>query len=139
MNYPVVIHKDKHSDYGVTVPDLPGCFSAGETMEEVLENVCEAILCHAEGLMMDGETVPQPTSIENHRNNEMYADGIWALVTVDLSKISGKAKRINITIPERLLVQVDSYAKKKGETRSGLFLSAAMEYISQHAGAPLPN
>lgn len=139
MNYPVVIHKDKHSDYGVTVPDLPGCFSAGETMEEALENVCEAILCHAEGLMMDGETVPQPTSIENHRNNEMYADGIWALVTVDLSKISGKAKRINITIPERLLVQVDSYAKKKGETRSGLFLSAAMEYISQHAGVPLPN
>ncbi|MCP4151812.1 MAG: hypothetical protein GY757_28975, partial [bacterium] len=27
MNYPVVIHKDKESDYGVTVPDLPGCFS----------------------------------------------------------------------------------------------------------------
>jgi len=139
MNYPVVIHKDKNSDYGVTVPDLPGCFSAGETMEEALENVCEAILCHAEGLMMDGETVPQPTSIENHRNDELYADGIWALVTVDFSKISGKAKRINITIPERLLVQVDNYAKKKGETRSGLFLSAAMEYISQHAGAPLPN
>ncbi|MCX6583107.1 MAG: type II toxin-antitoxin system HicB family antitoxin [Candidatus Aminicenantes bacterium] len=139
MNYPIVIHKDKGSDYGVTVPDLPGCFSAGETMEEALENVCEAILCHAEGLMMDGETVPQPTSIENHRNNELYADGIWAVVTVDLSKISGKAKRINITIPERLLVQVDNYAKKKGETRSGLFLSAAMEYISQHAGAPLPN
>jgi predicted RNase H-like HicB family nuclease len=139
MNYPVVIHKDKNSDYGVTVPDLPGCFSAGETMEEALENVCEAILCHAEGLMMDGETVPQPTLIENHRNNELYADGIWALVTFDLSKISGKARRINITIPERLLVQVDNYAKKKGETRSGLFLSAAMEYISQHAGVPLPN
>jgi predicted RNase H-like HicB family nuclease len=139
MNYPVVIHKDKDSDYGVTVPDLPGCFSAGETMEEALENVGEAILCHAEGFMMDGETVPQPTSIENHRNNESYRDGIWALVSVDLTKISGKAKRINITIPERLLVQVDNYAKKKGETRSGLFLSAAMEYISQHAVSPILN
>lgn len=132
MNYPVVIHKDKDSDYGVTVPDLPGCFSAGETMEEALENALEAIFCHAEGLVMDGEPVPKATSIEKHRNNDSYKDGIWALVTVDLSKISGKAKRINITIPERLLVQVDNFAKKKGETRSGLFLSAAMEYISQH-------
>jgi predicted RNase H-like HicB family nuclease len=133
MNYPVVIHKDKNSDYGVTIPDLPGCFSAGSTMEEALENACEAILCHAEGLMLDGETVPSPTSIEMHRDNEIYKDGVWALVTVDLTKISGKAKRVNITIPERLLVQVDTFAKKRGETRSGLFLTAALEYISQHA------
>ncbi len=133
MNYPVVIHKDKDSDYGVTVPDLPGCFSAGETLEDVLENAKEAIMCHVEGLMMDGEPVPNATSIENHRNNKSYKDGIWALVPVDLTKISGKAKRINITIPERLLAQVDHFAKDKGEKRSGLFLNAAMEYISQHA------
>ena len=133
MNYPVVIHKDKDSDYGVTVPDLPGCFSAGSTLEESLENVKEAIMCHAEGLMLDGEPVPSPTSIENHRDNELFKEGIWAVVTVDLSRISGKAKRVNITIPERLLAQVDHFAKEVGETRSGLFLSAAMEYISQHA------
>lgn len=133
MNYPVVIHKDKDSDYGVTVPDLPGCFSAGNTLEAALENVKEAIMCHAEGLMLDGEPVPSPTSIENHRDNELYKKGIWAVVIVDLSKISGKAKRVNITIPERLLAQVDKFAKEVGETRSGLFLSAAMEYISQHA------
>ncbi len=133
MNYPVVIHKDKDSDYGVTVPDLPGCFSAGATMEEAFENVREAILCHAEGLMIDGEPVPSPTSIENHRIDELYKDGVWALVAVDFSQISGKAKRVNITIPERLLTQVDGFARKKGETRSGLFLTAAMEYISHHA------
>jgi HicB_like antitoxin of bacterial toxin-antitoxin system len=34
MRYPVVVHKDPDSDYGVTVPDLPGCFSAGETLPE---------------------------------------------------------------------------------------------------------
>lgn len=133
MNYPVVIHKDKDSDYGVTVPDLPGCFSAGSTMEEALDNANEAILCHAEGLMLDNEPVPSPTSIENHKTNEEYKDGVWALVTADFSSISGKAKRVNITIPERLLNQVDNFARKKGETRSGLFLSAAMEYISKHS------
>ena len=50
MRYPVVIHKDHNSDYGVTVPDLPGCFSAAETMDEALREAVEAIECHLEGL-----------------------------------------------------------------------------------------
>ena len=50
MRYPVVIHKDPESDYGVTVPDLSGCFSAGETLDEALLEVVEAIECHLEGL-----------------------------------------------------------------------------------------
>ena len=53
MQYPVVIHKDVESIYGVTVPDLPGCFSAGETLEEAGESAQEAIACHLEGLLMD--------------------------------------------------------------------------------------
>ena len=56
MRYPVVVHKDPHSDYGVTVPDLPGCFSAGETLDEALQEVVEAIEAHLEGLLLDGET-----------------------------------------------------------------------------------
>lgn len=55
MHYPVVIHKDTESDDGVTVPDLPGCFSAGETLDEALQEVVEAIECHLEGLLADGE------------------------------------------------------------------------------------
>ncbi len=39
MRYPVLVHKDPESDYGVTVPDLPGCFSAGETLNEAREQV----------------------------------------------------------------------------------------------------
>jgi len=131
MNYPVVIHRDKGSDYGVTVPDLPGCFSAGKTLEEALENAKEAILCHVEGIVNEGEALPEPAPIEQHKENPEYADGLWAVVSVDLSDLSGKAKRVNITVPERFLSQFDSFARKKGETRSGLFVSAAMEYISR--------
>ncbi len=42
MNYPIVVHKEKGSDYGVTVPDLPGCFSAGGTLDEALAMACDA-------------------------------------------------------------------------------------------------
>ncbi len=86
MNYPVVIHKDTDSDYGVTVPDLPGCFSFGPTMDDALANAVDAIVTHVEGLLLDGEPVPGPGKIETHRENPDYSDGIWAVVAVDLSE-----------------------------------------------------
>ncbi len=59
--YPVVIHKDKDSDFGVTVPDLPGCFSAGVSVEDALKEAREAIECHLEGLLLDGEPLLRPS------------------------------------------------------------------------------
>ncbi|MFZ0467535.1 MAG: type II toxin-antitoxin system HicB family antitoxin [Thiogranum sp.] len=132
MRYPVVIHKDKASDYGVTVPDLPGCFSAGETMEAALDNAVEAIECHLEGLLFDGEAIPEACSIVDHQRNPDYADGTWALVSVDLSRLASKAKRINITLPERVLALVDEQARRDGETRSGLLARAALDYIQRN-------
>ena len=132
MRYPIVIHKDAESDYGVTVPDLPGCFSAGESMDDALTQAVEAIECHIEGLLMDEEYVPAPSSIETFRMNPDFANGIWALVDVDLSKLSGKSKRINITLPERILRTVDLYASTHGTTRSGLIAEATMAYIATH-------
>ena len=132
MRYPVVIHKDPKSDYGVTVPDLSGCFSAGATLDEALLEVVEAIECHLEGLLIDGESIPVPQSVEHHQSNPDYADGIWALVSIDLAKLSGKSKRVNITLPERVLKLMDKYASDNGETRSGLITQAALEYIASH-------
>jgi len=132
MRYPVVVHKDPDSDYGVTVPDIPGCFSAGETLDEALQKIVEAIECHLEGLLIDGEPLPTPQSVEYHQNNPDYAGGVWAIVTIDLAKLSGTTKRVNVTLPERVLSLVDKYASKNGETRSGLIAQAALEYIASH-------
>ena len=134
MRYPVVVHKDPNSDYGVTVPDLPGCFSAGETLDEALQEVVEAIEAHLEGMLIDGEPIPTPQSVEHHQSNPDYADGVWALVSIDLAKLSGKTKRVNVTLPERVLSLVDRYAAENGETRSGLIAQAALEYIASREG-----
>jgi predicted RNase H-like HicB family nuclease len=130
MRYPVVIHKDIDSDYDVTVPDLPGCFSAGETLDEALNEVIEAIECHLEGLLMDSEPIPLAKTMEYHQHNPDYREGIWALVSVDLTKLSGKTKRVNVTMPERVLTLMDKYAAAHGETRSGLITQATLEYIA---------
>lgn len=127
MNYAVAIHKDFDSDYGVTVPDLPGCFSAGETLEEAAAMVKDAIQTHVEGLLLDGDPIPEPSPLEKHRANQDYAGAVWMLVPVDLGKITGKTKRINITIPEPALARIDQYASTHGETRSGFLMRAALQ------------
>lgn len=131
MQYPVVIHRDASSVYGVTVPDLPGCFSAGDTFEEALEAVQEAIACHLEGLLMDGISLPMKTSLEIHLANDDFEGGLWALVSVDISKLTSKSKRINITIPARVLAIVDEAATREGETRSGLIARAVLSFVAR--------
>lgn len=125
MRFPVVLHSDDGVRFGVTVPDLPGCFSAGDTFDEALDSVREAIDLHLEGLTEDGGTIPAPCAISAHRANPDFADGVWALVEVDVSRFDGRAEKINITLPRRLLAQIDRYAKARGETRSGFLAEAA--------------
>lgn len=133
MRFPIVVHKDETSGYGVSVPDLPGCFSAGDSLDDAIESAHEAIACHLEGLLMDGEMVPERAPLETHRANRAYKGGIWAVVSVDISKLSSKAKRVNITMPARVLAIVDEAAAREGDTRSGLLARAALSYVERHA------
>ena len=125
MRYPVVLHTDDGVRYGATVPDLPGCFSAGDTLDEALDAVREAIDLHLEGIIEEGGEVPVPRPIAEHRSHPDFADGVWAAVDVDVSRYEGKAEKVNITLPRRLLVKIDAYAKAHGETRSGFLAEAA--------------
>jgi predicted RNase H-like HicB family nuclease len=132
MQYPIFIHKEKDSDYGVIVPDLPGCFSAGNTIEDAIKNAHEAIECHLEGLLLDSEAIPLQQPIEQHLANDDFKEGVLAVVDIDLSKISGKTTRVNISIPERFLKQIDDYTKQHGGNRSGFLVDAAMNYMAEH-------
>jgi hypothetical protein len=62
-------------------------------------------------------------------HNADYKGGAWAIVSIDASELPGKAVRINITLPKRVLKSVDRFAKAAGETRSGLLSEAATQYI----------
>jgi len=133
MNYPIVIHKDLKSDYGVTVPDLPGCFSAGSSLDEAIAMAQEAIELHLEGMIEEGLPVPHPGKIERYRQHPDYAGGTWAVVGIDPSTLRVRAKRINITMPERVLDAVDRFAEQRGESRSGLLVRAVADYMDRQA------
>ena len=138
MRFPIVIHKDAGSGYGVIVPDLPGCFSAGDSLEEAIDSAGEAIACHVEGLLMDDEAIPSRATLETHQGNEDYRDGVWAMVAVDISRLSGKTRRINITIPARVLDIVDQAAAREGQSRSGFLAQAALSHVRRRSGGASP-
>lgn len=129
MFIPVAIHKDEGSVFGVSVPDLPGCFSYGNTFEEALINTKDALQFHIEGLLEDGNFDSlKPSKIEDLRTSEDYKDALWALVDIDLNKISLKQVRFNVSWPEYLLQRVDAYVEAHHETRSG-FLAKAVQMV----------
>ena len=134
MRYPVVIHQEKNSAYGVTVPDIPGCFSAGDTIDEAMENTREAIFAHLALLTEGGGDIANARSIEEHKGNKDFAGGIWALVDANVEDLLGPAERINVTIPKRALQKIDHAAKLLGNTRSGLLTEAALSFITHGAG-----
>ncbi len=59
--YAVVIERGENN-LSAYVPDLPGCITTGRTVEEIGENIREAILLHLEGMAEDGEVVPEPST-----------------------------------------------------------------------------
>lgn len=109
MKYPVAIEPgDDHTSFGVAVPDVPSCYSAGDTLDEALENVKEAIELHFEALADMGELPPLASTIKEHFDNPEYAGWVWALVDIDTEPFMGKASKINVTLPDLLAHKIDA-------------------------------
>ncbi len=135
MKYPIAIEPGSETTtFGVVVPDLPGCFSAGDTLDEAIENSKEAIALWIETVLDDGGTVPQPQPVTEHVKSSEYAGWIWAVVEVDGSLLDDTAERVNISMPRRILSRIDRYASARGETRSRFLVNAAMDRIMHTGG-----
>src|SRR6266540_7008434 len=63
--YIALIHKDPHSEFGVSFPDFPGCISAGASLDAARANAEEVLAFHVEGMAEDGEAIPEPSSLED--------------------------------------------------------------------------
>jgi len=131
MRYPIAIEPgdDTHA-YGVVVPDLPGCFSAGDTLDEAIAQAQEAMELWIETMIDDAAPVPMPSTIGAHQANPAFAGWIWAVVEIDPSVLSDKAERVNITLPARVLRRIDAAAKARHETRSGFLAQAALRELA---------
>lgn len=75
-NYIGLIHKDAESDYGVSFPDFPGVVTAGTDLDDARAMAEEVLALHVEGLVEDGEAIPEPSSLENVMSDLENKDGV---------------------------------------------------------------
>lgn len=118
---------DIYTAFGVVVPDLPGCFSAGDSLDEAFANAKEAIELWCETVIEDGGIIPPCESLGFHQANPEFSGWIWSVIDVPVERYLGSAKKINITLPSVLLARIDDYAKSQGATRSGFLAEAARQ------------
>ncbi len=127
-NYIAVVHKDSSSEYGVSFPDFPGCITGGKSIDSVKDLSNEALAGHIQTMREFGEKIPNPTKLDDIIADQDYLDAI-AFFVVSAPDVKSKTVRVNITLPEDILHQIDVTAKKRGMSRSSFLTHAAQTVI----------
>ncbi|TGQ67516.1 MAG: type II toxin-antitoxin system HicB family antitoxin [Mesorhizobium sp.] len=126
-----LIHKDADSDFGVSFPDFPGVVTAGSDLDDARAMAEEALAFHIDGLVEDGEAIAEPSSLEDVMADANNRDGVAILVAVKTK--AKKVVRVNVTLPEDVLSQIDAFAEAHGYTRSGFIAKAAQRLMELDA------
>jgi predicted RNase H-like HicB family nuclease len=129
--YPAVFEETSDNGYSIFFPDVSGCISAGENLEEAIAMAKEALSLHLSEMINDNEDAP----VVDLKNAKEAAEGcLLMMIEPNPAIISRRTKehavRVNITIPQMLLERVDRYAKEANINRSRLIVQALEHQIS---------
>ena len=127
-NYIAIVHKEAKSDFGVSFPDFPECVTAGKNIDEAKDMAEEALTLHIQGMLEDGDQLPVPSRLEEIMSDPDYGNATAYLV-VSVPDAKPRTVRVNVTLPERTLKQIDAAAKKRGMSRSSFLVHAAQSAI----------
>ena len=128
MRYPIAIEAGgENTAFGVVVPDLPGCFSAGDTLDEAMTNAEEAVALWIDATLDAGGAIPVPSGLEALRQNPEFTGWTFGVVTIDPALLDDATERVNITLPRRVLKRLDALARAAGESRSGFIAQMTLE------------
>jgi predicted RNase H-like HicB family nuclease len=127
MRFIAFVHKDPDSCYGVSFPDVPGCTSAGNTLDEALANAVDALSGHIRMMQADGDVTPTPRTLEAINADPDFAEDLNGAIisAVPLVRDRGSTTRINVSLDLGLLEAIDGLAKERSQTRSAFLASAA--------------
>lgn len=127
INYAIAIEPGtKKTAWGVAVPDLPGCFSAGDTLDEAIENARQAAEAWIDAVIEDGGAIPAARPMAEHFANPEFAGWSWGVIQIEPARLDTTVERINITLPRRILARLDAYAETTGKSRSGAIADLAL-------------
>ncbi len=128
MRFPMIVYKSENSGYGGLLPDFPGCYPMGETLDELLADVQGAVETWMEG--EDPSIFPPPASLEAVQASPDAKNRTLVLVDVNTAFLDSATERVNITVPRYALSAIDRLAKAQGLSRSAYMVRSA---LSPHA------
>ena len=120
--YVAVLEKEPASDLSVFFPDIPGLVAVGETQEEAMRNAEEVLQFHLDGLIEQGLPPPEAGDVQALKEERGGAHLAIALIPATLQ---GRPRRIQLTLDETLVEEIDAWAVAAGYTRSGFLAEAA--------------
>ncbi|MFA1018939.1 type II toxin-antitoxin system HicB family antitoxin [Enterobacter sp. SAT-E-asb] len=133
MFYPAYIHSDSDGSASGFFPDVPGCFFAGDSLDDAFQDARDALTAHFEALFEMDNALPLPGNVEAHLESrpEDFTGGQWLLVDINMKQFDGRAERINITMPRRLLIKIDSFVSEHPQfgNRSAFLAEAARRVL----------
>ena len=135
MQYIGYLHKEADSDYGVSFPDFPGCVTAGTSLEDARQMAGEALALHIQGMMEDGEKLPEPSTLDDIAEDPNMHGAVAVLITPGMPE---RTVRFNITARQSQLEAIDRRAKRTGMSRSAFLVYAALgspSAAAEHAAA----
>ncbi len=120
--FPAIVEGDSETGYSVFFPDLPGCTSGGETIEQAAINAEDALRGHLALMIRDGDPIPGQRPIDAIDRDPDVNEVARILVKAETP---GRSVRVNISLDDRLLERVDRAAAARGISRSGFLAEAA--------------
>lgn len=122
-SYIAFLRQDRDSDIGVDFPDVPGCISAGGTVDEALAMAAEALAGHLALLEERGEPIPTPSPLHELSARAAEAGAIACVIEIPDDFL--KSERVNVMLPKPLLRRIDAaVGDPRGRSK---FLSEAAE------------
>ena len=127
MRYPILIEEGSATTaFGVAVPDLPGCFSAGDTLDEALDGAREAAAAWIDAALDAGMPIPPPSPLDAVRTLPGYQGWTLGIVDLDPSLFDDSIERVNITLPRRVLRRLDDLAAARHQSRGAFIADLTM-------------
>ena len=131
--YIAVMDQEKDG-FGIVFQDFPGCVTTGKNMNDALRRAREALELHLQAMVKDGDRIPEESDLEKVSEWVAECEGKPHLAWIGVNLPVSKAVRINITIPENLLRQVDKKLAGRKNRRSAFFANAVKRELVCHNG-----
>jgi predicted RNase H-like HicB family nuclease len=122
-SYIGLLRKDDATDFSVDFPDLPGCITAGSTLDTARQRAVEALEFHIEGMLEDGAELPEPAALSAIMGTKSNRDAVAIMVGVPTRH--PRSVRVNIMLPQDLVQAID----RATNNRSRSLANAAREKL----------